>query len=170
MRKTIFFFILSILAISAGCSDYPPIDSSFSFNINRSVAFALNNSAMLRRDTSLRASAPIDTAAYVDSESSAYLITHAEVSRIYLSSSDPNYTLDAIGPIAIMIGSDTIATDSLPQGTVDTNFTLTHTDIAKYMRNTSFTATLKCNLQTAPKDTVSLNCGMTVTYVANTRP
>lgn len=169
MCKTNFYFILSALAILAGCADYPPIDPSFSFNIERAVQFSLASTAALHTDTSLVASAPIDTAAYVDSESSAYLITHAEVGRIYLTSSDPNFTLDALGPIAILVGADTVATDTLPQGTVDTNFTLTHADISKYMRGTVLNASLRCNLQSAPKDTVALRCGMTVIYVANVR-
>lgn len=177
--RTNFRQLLPLLAIFAsaiiagafaGCSDYPPIDSSFSFNITRSVTFSLSNAATLNIDTSLSASAAIDTNAYVDSESAAYLITEAQVGSISIQLSDPNYTLDELGPIAVLIGTDTVATDTLPQGTIDTTLTLTHADISKYMRDTSFTATLDCKLQRARESPISLSCNMTIIYAATVRP
>ncbi len=169
MQRIHFFLFLAVIVLVAGCADYPPIEQTETFNIDRSVQFSLSNLTPINKDTFV-ATGTIDTNAYVDSLSGSYLLKTAQVGRISLISSDPTFTLDQLGVIHILIGADTVAMDSLPQGTVDTNFTLTGIDITKYMRNTSFPATLACNLQSVPKTGVILNCGMTIIYTANVRP
>jgi hypothetical protein len=167
VRRNRFYFILPVLALIAACSDYPPIDSYITFNIDRSVNFSLSNTAGIGKDTSLIVTASIDTNEYVKNLSSAYLLRTSEVWRLSLQSNDPNYTLDQLSYARILIGSDTIAFDSIPpQSTVDTNFILTKVDITKYMRDTSFTAQLQCKLLSAPANPTTITCGMTIVHTA----
>ncbi|HET6399980.1 MAG TPA: hypothetical protein VFH95_01140 [Candidatus Kapabacteria bacterium] len=166
MRRNRFYLLLPLLALIAGCSDYPPIDPYLTFNINRSANFGLPNTENLNQDINLVATGSIDTNDYIKNSSSAYLLRTSEVWRVYLQSNDPNYTLDQLTYARILIGSDTIAFDSIPQGTVDTNFTLTKADITKYMRDTSFTATLQCRLASAPANPTTITCGMTIVHTA----
>ncbi len=166
MRTLYFLLLLSTLALSAGCSDYPPIDPALTFNIDRSVNFPLSNTATLYKDTAITVTGPIDTNDYVKNSSSAYLLKTSEVWRIALQSNDPNYTLDQLGHALILIGADTVGLDTLPQGTVDTNFILTNVDITKYMRDTAFTATLECQLQGVPASPTTITCDLTIVYTA----
>ena len=167
MRQNHFYFLLLTLAFVAGCSDYPPIDPYLTFNIDRSVNFPLSNVASTGKDTSLTVTRSIDTNDYVKNTSSAYLLRTSEVWRLSLQSNDPSYTLDQLGYARILIGSDTIAFDSMtPPSTVDTNFILTRVDITKYMRDTSFAATLQCKLAKAPSNPTTITCGMTIVHTA----
>jgi hypothetical protein len=170
MRPNRFYFLLPLLAFIAGCSDYPLIEQTLTFNIDRSVPFSISNLASINTDTSLMAMASIDTNDYVKNSSSAYLLKSAQVGRLYLSSSDPSFTFDQLSYARILIGVDTIAMDTLPQGVIDTNFVLTHTDITKYMQDTAFTATLQCSFKAVPENPVTITCGMTVIYTAAVRP
>ncbi|HZK76273.1 MAG TPA: hypothetical protein VFD13_05125 [Candidatus Kapabacteria bacterium] len=167
MRRNRFYFLLPLLAIIAGCSDYPPIDPYITFNIDRSVNFPLSNTENIGQDIGITATGSIDTNEYVKNTSSAYLLRTSEVWRLSLQSNDPNYTLDKLGYAHILIGSDTIAFDSMtPPSTIDTNFILTKVDITKYMRDTSFTATLQCRPQSAPANPTTITCGMTIVHTA----
>ncbi|HEX5316469.1 MAG TPA: hypothetical protein VFX22_07460 [Candidatus Kapabacteria bacterium] len=167
MRRNYFYLLLPMLVLIAGCSDYPPIDPYFSFNIDRSVHFSLSNAENLNQNISILTNGSIDTNDYVKNTSSAYLLRTSEVWRVYLQSNDPNYTLDQLTYARILIGSDTIAFDSMtPPSTIDTNFILTKADITKYMRDTSFTATLECNLQRAPATPTTITCGLTIVHTA----
>ena len=170
MRTISYFLFLPLIAFIAGCADFPPIEQTLTFNIDRSVSFSFPSAVSLNKDTSLIAIGQVDTNAYTDSLSAGYLLKTAQVGRISIATSDPNFTLDKLGYMRILIGTDTVGIDTLPQGTTDDNFILTHADITKYMRDTSFAATLQCTVLAAPQNPVTLNCTMTVIYTANIRP
>ncbi|MFI5202234.1 MAG: hypothetical protein ACHQNE_07590, partial [Candidatus Kapaibacterium sp.] len=149
---------------------YPPIDPYLTFNIGRSVNFSLSSTENLNQDISLSASSSIDTNDYIRNESSGYLLRTSEVWRLYLQSNDPSYTLDQLAYARILIGTDTIAFDSIPpQSIVDTSLTVTKVDITKYMRDTSFTAILQCRLKSAPANPTTITCGMTIIHTAVAR-
>ncbi len=147
-------------------NDYPPIDPYFSFNIPQSVVFSLSNTASTNKDTTLIAVGKIDTMNYVQDSSSAYLLHTAEVWKLTLQSSN-GFTLDQLGYARILIGTDTVAFDTLPpQSAIDTTLVLTKTDITPYMRDTSFTASLLCRLKSVPENPVTITCNMTVIYTS----
>src|SRR5581483_2286139 len=150
------------VAFGVGCSDYPPVDPYISFNTDRSVDFPISNTLSLNQDIRIAAHGSNDTNDYIKNGSAAYLLRTSEVWRVSLQTSDPNFTLDQLSYARILIGSDTVAFDSIPQGTIDTSFVLTKADITPSMKDTSFTATLQCKLQSLPADPTTLTCGMTI--------
>jgi hypothetical protein len=166
-RKTpILLLPLLVLLWSCG-TDYPPIDPYFSFDIPQSVDFTISNTASLGIDTSLTATGSIDTNDYIKNGSSAYLLHTSEVWQLSLQSSDPSFTLDQLGDARVLIGTDTIAFDTLPpQATLDTTLILTKTDITPFMKDTSFTASLRCHLHSVPENPVIITCNMTVIYTS----
>lgn len=167
MRTNYFWLLISLIALAAGCSDYPPIDPFITFNLDRSVNFSLSNTASINKDTTLTVTGSIDTNIYVKNTSSSYLLRTSEVWRLSLRSNNPNYTLDQLTYARVLIGVDTIAFDSIPpQSTVDTNLTMTKADITNYMRDTSFTATLQCKLASVPANPTTITCGMTIVHTA----
>ncbi len=133
----------------------------------RTVTFGLSNSVSLNKDTMLVTTGKIDTINdYTKNQTSAYLLRTSEVWRVYLQSNDPSYTLDNLAYARLLIGTDTVAIDTLPQGSTDLNFILTKKDVTQFMKDTSFTASLQCNFLSAPKNPTTLTCGMTVIYTA----
>jgi hypothetical protein len=166
-RKTP-FLLLPLLFVLWSCgTDYPPIDPYFSFNIPHSVDFTISNTASIGIDTTLIATGKIDTSDYVTNGSSAYLLHTSEVWQLSLQSSDPGFTLDQLTYARVLIGTDTVAFDTLPpQSTLDTMLTLTKTDITPYMKDTSFTASLGCKLKSVGETPVTITCSMTVIHTA----
>ena len=162
------FLLLTLLFILSSCgTDYPPIDPYISFNIDHSVIFSISNTASAKKDTTFTAIGKIDTTSYIKNGSSAYLLRTSEVWQLSLQSSDPSFTLDQLGYARVLIGTDTVAFDTLPpQATLDTNLVLTKDDITKYMKDTSFTASLQCHLLSAPVNPVTITCGMTVVHTS----
>lgn len=148
-------------------TDYPPIDPYISFNLPQTVSFAISNSAGTASDTTLTAIGKIDTLDYIKNGSSAYLLHTSEVWQLQLESSDPSFTLDQLGYAQVLIGTDTVAFDTLPpQSILDTTLVLTKKDVTPFMRDTSFIASLKCFLKSAPMNPVTITCSMTVIYTS----
>jgi len=170
-----YFPLVFLLTVLASCSDpYPAIDSNFSFNIARSVDFQVPNTVTLNQDTSLLATGKIDTLKdYGDSGTSAYLLRTSEVTRCYLHSNNEAFTLDQLVYARVLIGSDTIAFDSIhvldsiqPNPTDPFELTVTKKDITKLMQDTSYKVTLQCKFLSVPPSTTTIICGMTVTHTA----
>lgn len=162
-----YFFTLPLLLVLFSCgTDYPPIDQYTSFNIGRSVTFSIPSAADTGIDTTLIATGSTDTSQYDKNGTTTALLRTSEVWRVALQSSDPNFTLDQLGTIHLLIGSDTVAFDTMPMGTLDTNLILTKTDITKPMSDTSFTASLECQLSSHPENPVTISCAITVIYTA----
>jgi hypothetical protein len=87
--------------------------------------------------------------------------------QLSLQSSDPSFTLDHLSYARMLIGTDTVAFDTLPpQSTIDTTLVLTKTDITQFMRDTSFTASLLCRLKSVPENPITITCNMTVIYTS----
>ncbi len=168
MTSVKYFLGLPLLLVLCACgSDYPPIDPYLSFNIDRTVNFALSNFADAGKDTTLIATGSIDTNDYTKDSSSASTLRTSEVWQLSLLSSDPNFTLDKLGSVRVLIGTDTVAIDTMPpQSILDTTLVLTKTDVAKYMRDTSYTASLECHLLKAPVSPVTITCSMTMIYTS----
>ena len=164
-RFSPFVFLLAILA---GCSNYPTIDPDFSFNIVRTVNFSIPNAARTGSDTSLIAFGKIDTVNDYDTAGTAsYLLRTSEIWRCYLHSNTEGFTLDKLIYARILIGTDTVAYDSIPQFAADPfELSVTKKDITKLMRDTSFKATLQCKFLSAPASSVSITCGMTIVHTA----
>ena len=121
----------------------------------------------MNKDIILIAHGSIDTNDYIKNGSSAYLLRTSEVWQLSLQSSDPNFTLDQLGYARILIGTDTVAFDTLPpQSALDTNLVPTKVDITKFMKDTSFTASLECHLLSVPVNPVTITCGMTVVHTS----
>ena len=164
-----FLLLVFLLAILAGCSDtYPLIDSDFSFNIARSVNFSIPNAADTGSDTSLIAIGYIDTLKdYNTVGTAAYLLRTSEISRCYLHSNDENFTLDQLVYARVLIGTDTVAFDSIPQFAADPfELTVTQKDITKLMQDMSYTVTLQCKFLSTPASPATITCGMTVLNTA----
>ncbi len=168
MNRITPIFLLPLLLVLFSCgTDYPPIDPYFSFNIPHSVDFIISNTASLGKDTTITASGSIDTNDYIKNGSSAYLLHTSEVWQLSLESSDPSFTLDQLSYARVLIGTDTVAFDTLPpQSTLDTNLILTKTDITPYMKDTSFTATLGCKLRSVGETPFTITCSLTVIHTA----
>ncbi len=168
MTSVKYFFGLPLLLVLVSCgTDYPPIDPYISFNIDHSVDFVIANSASDNNDTTLTATGSLDTGDYVKNGSGAFLLRTSEVWRLSLASSDPSFTLDRLGVIHVLIGTDTVAFDTLPpQATLDTNLMLTKMDITKYMKDTSFPASMECHLQSVPENPVTITCSMTMIHTS----
>ena len=169
LRMKRYLLLVFLPAILASCSNtYPPIDPDFSFNIVRSVNFQIPNGAGTGLDTSLIVPGHIDTLKDYDTAGTrAYLLRTAEIWRCYLHSNTEGFSLDRLDFARVLIGSDTIAFDSIPQFAADPyELSVTKKDITKLMQDTSFKATLQCKFNTAPTSPVSITCGMTVIYTA----
>ncbi len=163
--KSVFALPFLLLILSCG-TDYPPIPQTIGFSIDRTAPFSLASSVTPDKDTTLLSFDTIDTSAYDKQGTTTPLLQNAEVWKLTLQSSDPNYSLDKLGAITILIGSDTIGFDSMPSGTIDTTLTLTKTDITKIMQETTFTASLECHPIKSPSNPVNIICAMTVVYSA----
>jgi hypothetical protein len=169
-----YFLLVFFLAILAGCSDYPAIDSYFSFNIARSVDFQVPNTVTINQDTNLIAFGKIDTVKDYDTNgTAAYLLRTSEVTRCYLHSNSEAFTLDQLVYARVLIGLDTIAfdsihvLDSMQQFPTDPfELTVTKKDITRLMQDTSYKVTLQCQFLSAPPSTTTITCGMTVTHTA----
>jgi len=157
-----------LMAIFAGCSTYPTIDSYLSFNIVRLVGFSAPNRVTINQDTNLIAVGKIDTLKDYDTAgTAAYLLRTSEIRRCYLHSNTEGFTLDKLVYARVLIGTDTVAFDSIPQFASDPfELTVSKKDITKLMQDTSFKATLQCKFRTAPASPTIITCGMTVVHTA----
>ena len=168
MNRSASFLLLFALLMLGSCSDLPEIDSYITFNITRSVDFSLSNVAQAGIDTAITVAGKIDTLKdYSAQGSGAYLLHTSKVTRVYLHASDPNFTLDHLVYARVLIGTDTIAFDSIPQFTPAT-FIMDGTgiDITNYMRDTSFDATLQFKLSKSLPDSVTITAGITIVHTA----
>lgn len=164
--RSVFAIPLLLLILSCG-TDYPPIPQTVGFSADREASFSLPPSVTPNKDTVLLSLDTIDTNAYDKQGTTASLLQTAEVWHLTLQSSDPNYSLDKLGAITVLVGPDTVGFDPMPSGTIDTTLTLTKTDLTKVMQGTTFTASLLCHPIKAPSNTVTITCAMTVVFSAD---
>ena len=158
--------LLSLLFVLAACSNLPEIDPYITFNIVRSVDFPLSDTAQAGVDASITVMGTIDTLNdYKSQGSAAYLLHTSRITRLYLHSSDPNFTLDNLVYARVLIGEQVVAMDSNLVSATDTLST-TGVDITSYMRDTSFLATLQFKLSKAPANPVTITAGMTIVHTA----
>ena len=164
--KSVFALPIVLFALSCG-TDYPPIEKTITFNMSHAFDFSLSNTATSNQDTSLSAVVSVDTSQYDKNGTTTALLQTAKVTRLILHSSDPNFTLDKLGTITVLIDADTVAIDPMPTGTLDTSLILTGNDITKAMQDTSFVASLRCHPLSSPQNPLTITCDLSVTYIAN---
>ena len=167
-----FAALASFTVLVNGC-DSLPIDPYVTFNITRSVDFIVPASSILVQELSISAIAPIDTTHDYETEhhSEAGLLKTSRVTRLYLHSSDPVFSLDHLIYARVLIGRDTVAMDSIPQFTGDTFLlTPTNVDVTADLKDTSLTATLQYKLRSAVATPVTITAGMTIVHTALPQP
>lgn len=167
MKILSFALLLFGILSSSGC-DTLPIDPYITFNIERSASFQVPTTSA-GVDTSVSTIVPIDTNKdYTKANrSAAGLLRTSEVTRVVLHSTDPNFTLDRLVYARLMIGTDTVAFDSIPTGT-GTDFALPtrKVDVTAFMKDTSFVSTLGYRFLQPSTAPVTITASMTIVHTA----
>jgi hypothetical protein len=165
-RNAFFVLILSLATLTA--CDSLPIDKYMTFNNVKSVDFPIPSGTGNTAQTEIQTTQSISPATdYGKNKTEPNLVKTAEVTRLYLHSSDPNFHLDQLVYAQVLIGADTVASDSIPAFTGDTYLMrVTNANIVKNLQDTSFTSTLRFRLKDNATQAVTVTAGMTIVYTA----
>jgi hypothetical protein len=145
-----------------GCSDIPEIDQYLTFDLSRSAAFTIPQTAN-NSTGSATASVTNDLADFDKQGVDPQNLRTAKVTRLQLVSE--NFNFNALSNAHLLIGVDTVA-DSLYVFNGQYLLRARNIDIAQTLQYPSFNATLEYDTQSAISDSTSLTANLTIAITA----